>query len=193
MHRRNFLETTATLATAGTVGLAGCSAMTGTATGTLATRVSDQPGDVADFEECIVTITEVWAKPADGELVEKDVEETDADLTQLQGEASALVDEVELETGEYSFLQVKIGETSATLTDGSEANVQVPGEAPLKFQKTFEIREGETTQFTADFTPVKAGGSGRYNLQPVADEVTVTYEDETTESGNETGGNESSA
>lgn len=193
MERRDFLKTTATLATASTVGLAGCSAMTGTATGTLATRVSDQPGDIADFEECIVTITEVWAKPADGELVEKEVEATDADLTQLQGEASALVDEVELETGEYSFLQVKISETSATLTDGSEANVQVPGEAPLKFEKTFEIREGETTEFTADFTPVKAGGSGRYNLQPVADEVTVTYEDETTESGNETGGNETSA
>ncbi|MFC5366311.1 DUF4382 domain-containing protein [Salinirubrum litoreum] len=192
MERRNFLEATATLATASTVGLAGCSAMSGTATGTLATRVSDQPGDIADFEECIVTITEVWAKPADGELVEKDVEETDADLTELQGEASSLVDEVELETGEYSFLQVQINETSATLTDGSEANVQVPGEAPLKFEKSFEIRAGETTQFTADFTPVKAGGSGMYNLQPVAEEVTVTYEDEETESGNQTtGGNES--
>jgi hypothetical protein len=49
MHRRTYLQTVATAATASTVGLAGCSAMTGTATGTLATRVSDQPGDIAAF------------------------------------------------------------------------------------------------------------------------------------------------
>ena len=55
-----------------------------------------------------------------------------------------------------------------------------PGEAPLKFNQSFEIRAGGTTEFLADFTPVKRGRSGSYILQPVADEVEVRYEDEST-------------
>jgi len=57
----------------------------------------------------------------------------------------------------------------------------VPGDAPLKFEKPFEIRSGERTTFTADFTPVRTGPGGRYLLQPVADEVSVEYESTATE------------
>ena len=54
--------------------------------------------------------------------------------------------------------------------------------------ESFEVREGETTGFTADFTPVKQGQTNEYVLKPVADEVTVSYESEETETdgGNET-------
>ncbi len=65
------------------------------------------------------------------------------------------------------------------LADGGSAEVTLPGDAPLKFDKAFELRADQTTSFTADFTPVKQGRTGRYVLQPVAGEVTVTYESET--------------
>lgn len=181
--RRNYLRTVAGAAALGSVSLAGC---TGTATGTLATRVSDQPGDISDFESCVVTVSEVRVKPAEGDPVTREVDPTEADLTELRGERSSLVAEEEFDAGEYEFLQLGISETRGTLTGGEEVDVAVPGDAPLKFEKQFEIREDERTTFTADFTPVRAGGRGRYLLQPVADEVTVAYGGEETETGPET-------
>ncbi|ELZ81230.1 hypothetical protein C454_09301 [Haloferax gibbonsii ATCC 33959] len=158
-------------------------------TGTLSARVSDKPGDIADFESCVVTVSTVRVKPDDGEAESLDAGDAELDLVELQGDASALVEEFELESGTYESLQVEVSETDATLTDGSSATVEVPGSAPLKFERSFEIRADETTTFTADFTPVKAGNAGKYVLQPVADEVTVTYEStETTANETETNG-----
>lgn len=151
--------------------LAGC---TGGGTGTLATRVSDQPGDIEDFETLLVQVNAVRVKPADGELEELDAD-AEVDLTELTGETSALVDESELEAGDYEFLQLVAEATEATLADGGSATVRLPGDAPLKFEQAFEIRSGETTTFVADFTPVKRGGTGEYVLQPVATEVEVVY------------------
>jgi hypothetical protein len=185
--RRDYLRTVAGAAAVGTTALAGC-AGGGTATGTLATRVSDQPGDISDFESCVVTIEGIWIKPADGELVKREVEATEADLTELQGERSTLVAEEEFDAGEYEFLQLQIAETQGTLADGEEVTVEVPGEAPLKFDKAFEIRADQRTTFTADFTPVRTGQGGRYILQPVADEVTVAYEGTETSNGTATEG-----
>lgn len=188
MNRRDYLRATAGIATASTIGLAGCAGASA-ATGTLATHVSDRPGDIGDFERCVVTISEIWVKPADGDLRKEDIEDAEADLVDLQGEKSQLVDEIELPAGDYDFVQLKIGGVDATLDGGGDATVEVPGEAPLKFERfrvdgeesdTFEIREGEVTEFTADFTPVKRGKTGSYVLQPVADQVTVSYRSETT-------------
>lgn len=176
--RRDYLRTVAGATAVGSTVLAGCAG--GTDTGTLATRVSDQPGDISDFESCVVTIAGIRVKPVDGEVVKREVDPTEADLTELRGERSTLVAEEEFETGEYEFLQLRITETRGTLTDGEEVSVEVPGDAPLKFEREFEIRADARTTFTADFTPVRAGGSERYVVQPVADEVTVAYEDEAT-------------
>ncbi|POG56574.1 DUF4382 domain-containing protein [Haloferax marisrubri] len=183
--RRRFLTSAAGIAAATTAGLAGCMGTASATTGTLSTRVSDKPGDIDDFESCVVTVSTVRVKPADGEAESLDAGGTALDLVELQGDASALVEEFELETGTYEFLQVEVSETDATLADGSSATVEVPGSAPLKFERSFEIRADETTTFTADFTPVAAGNAGKYVLQPVADEVTVTYESEET-TANET-------
>jgi hypothetical protein len=202
--RRNYLRTTAGLAAAGLTGLAGCSSARA-ATGTLATRVSDQPGDIGDFETCVVTIDGFWVKPgtadeeddeegedSDATATETESDETadesdertyhelespqEADLVELQGDRSALVDEQELETGTYAYLQLDVTGVDAPLADGGEATVTTPGNAPLQFKQSFEIRENTRTQFTADFTPVKRGQTGSYLLQPVASETTVSYE-----------------
>jgi hypothetical protein len=193
--RRQYLRATAGAATVGLVGLAGCSG--GTATGTLATRVTDQPGDIADFESCVVTIAGIWVKPGTESDTETDstADQSDereyhefdepqtADLVELQDGNTALVDERELETGEYAFLQLDVTGIDATLDDGSDATVDTPGEAPLQFQTAFEIREATQTVFTADFTPVKRGQTGTYVLQPVASGTQVEYE---TEGGTQT-------
>lgn len=184
--RRTYLAATG-VAAASTVGLAGC--IGGGSTGTLATQVTDQPGDIADFESCVVTIVGMWLGPEDaeagdeedGESTEREYYEYDepqeADLVDLQGENTSLVDERELETATHAFLQLDTDGIDATLEDGSSATVETPGEAPLTFNQEFEIREDTRTVFTADFTPVKRGQTGSYVLQPVPDGITVEYEE----------------
>jgi len=225
-------------------------------TGLLSTEVTDQPGDIADFESCVVTIDGTWIKPSgdlesdeggDGDenesagnetadsngnesagnesesegengLEEQDEDDVDqgegrrylefeepqeADLVQLQDGNTQLIDEREVETGEYQFLQLDVSSVDGILEDGEEAEVETPGNAPLQFNRAFEIRGDERTTFVGDFTPVRRGQSGRYLLQPVARRTDVIYEDDEpdetddteTEAGNETtdGGNETEA
>ena len=207
----------------------------GASRGTLAMQVTDQPGDIGDFESCVVTITEVRVKPAgaDGgatatatstdqratdEVVTNgtatngtainesedretadddargvqthDVEDARADLVKLQDGKTELVAELDLETGDYRFLQLVVSEVDATLEGGGEAEVTTPGNAPLKFNESFEIRADTTTVFTADFTPVKRGNRDSYLLKPVAEGTEVEYEDDAgsgTEDGTATG------
>lgn len=206
--RRAYVKTVG-IAAVGTAGLAGC--VGNDATGTLATQVTDQPGDIADFESCIVTIVGMWLGPEgaeagdEGEEVDEDGEDEadqdgedeadeeeepagreyyeydepqEADLVQLQDGATQLVDEREFDVATYEFLQLDIDGVDATLEDGSDATVEVPGQAPLTFNQSFEIREETRTVFTGDFTPVKRGRTGGYVLQPVAQGITVAYEND---------------
>jgi hypothetical protein len=190
--RRAYLGATG-MAAAALSGLAGCLGGSGGDTGTLATEVKDQPGDIADFESCVVTLEGIWVAPSDGgtSTTESTTDETteddgreyyqfdepqEADLVQLQDGNTKLVGEQELSTGDYAFLQLDVTGVDATLEGGGEATVTTPGEAPLKFNASFEIRAEETTTFTADFTPVKRGQTGSYIFQPVASGVSVSYE-----------------
>jgi len=104
-------------------------------------------------------------------------EPQEADLVQLQGANTQSLGETELETGDYQFLQLDVSDAAGTLADGSETSVDTPGNAPLKFNAEFEIRESERTHFVADFTPVQQG-NGSYIIQPVASGTTVLYGDE---------------
>lgn len=205
--RRTYLKTTGIAATAGMAGFAGClgNDSSNGSNGLLATRVTDQPGDIADFESCIVTIEGIWVKPGepdddddeddgdddDGveEQDEEDVDQSDerqyhefdepqeADLVQLQDGNTQLIDDREIETGDYQFLQLDVSSVDGTLEDGGDAEVDTPGNAPLQFKRAFEVRESQRTVFTADFTPVRRGQTGRYLLQPVARRTSVEYED----------------
>lgn len=170
--RRSYLKALGTVPLLGSI--AGC--LGGSGSGTLATHVSDQPGDIGDFDTLLIQIDGIRVKPEDAELKQFDVD-AEVDLTELVGDASELVDESELETGSYEFLQLDAEATETTLSGGGSATVNLPGDAPLKFNTAFEIRGDETTSFTADFTPVKQGQTDGYVLQPVASEVEVTYED----------------
>ena len=104
-------------------------------------------------------------------------EPQEADLVKLQGDNTQLVDETELEVGDYQFLQLNVRETNGVLEDGGDASVETPGNAPLQFKQAFEIRAEETTRFIADFAPFKRG-NGSYLIRPVASSTTVLYGDE---------------
>jgi len=198
VNRRTYLKTAGVAATAGLV--AGCSGSTsdgaGTPTyGTLATSVTDMPGDISDFESCVVTMAGIWVKPAESEITETGTgadeatgtdsddrryfefeEAQTADLVQLQGSKTQSLGETELETGSYQYLQLDVTGVEGTLEDGGETSVETPGNAPLKFNAEFEIRQDERTNFVADFTPVRRG-NGSYIIQPVASGTTVLYGD----------------
>lgn len=207
--RRSYLRATGAAAV-GAAGIAGC---VGRASGTLATRVTDQPADIADFESLVVTVEGIWLAPEgvesdaagnetdDGE--ETDGEETDgnesddgddeaddedgreyygfdeaqeADLVRLQDGETQLIDERELSVGTYQFLQLDVSNVDGTLEGGDEATVDLPGNAPLTFNESFEIRENTRTSFTADFAPVRRG-NGSYLLRPVPRGIEVSYEE----------------
>jgi len=208
--RRRYLQAAGAVGLAGVSGLAGCIGSGDAATGTLATAVTDQPGDISDFERCVVTIDGFWLKAGeegtDGATTDSpstdgvrtqaadDVDQSDdreyhaydepqtADLVQLQDGETELVDEREVDVGTYAFLQLDVSGVDATLTDGGSADVDTPGDAPLQFKHAFEVREDQRTTFTADVTPVKRGQTGSYVLQPVATRTGVTYETVTTTS-----------
>jgi len=208
-NRRNYLRAVGGLAAVSTVGLAGCMDDSPGATGLLSTAVTDQPGDIADFESCVVTIDGIWLKPRDEvddteedededdeddgveQQDEEDVDESEdreyyafdepqqADLVELQDGQTQLVDEDrELPVNEYEFLQLDVSNVEGVLADdGSAADVDTPGGAPLQFNRRFEIRENQRTTFTADFTPVRRGQTDQYVLQPVARNTDVSYEE----------------
>ncbi|MFB6109109.1 MAG: DUF4382 domain-containing protein [Haloplanus sp.] len=201
-YRRDYLAATGAVCLTGVTGLAGCTG--GSKTGTLAARVRDAPGDIDDFESCVVTVDGVWLKPSgdggdggDGESTasttptgtettatadqsdartyhEFDDPQT-ADLVKLQDGKSSLLDDVEVAAGSYEFLQLDVSSVEATRADGGSATVDTPGKAPLQFKQAFEIRADQTTTFVADFTPVKRGKTGRYLLKPVASGTEVHY------------------
>ena len=114
-------------------------------------------------------------EPAGREYYEFD-EPQEADLVQLQGEETQLIDDRELSVASYQFLQLHVSDVDGTLADGGEATVDLPGNAPLTFNQAFEVREDTRTSFTADFAPVRRG-TGSYLLRPVPQGIDVTYEE----------------
>jgi len=116
----------------------------------------DNDEEAGDTDEEDGDETDDETEPAGREYHEFDEPET-ADLVQLQGEETQLIDERELSVTSYQFLQLNVSDVDGTLEDGSEASVDLPGNAPLTFNEEFEIREDTRTSFTADFAPVRRG------------------------------------
>jgi len=133
-NRRQYLKTLGAVGAAATVGLAGC-AGEASATGTLATAVTDQPGDIADFESCVVTIQGIWLKPAEGGTATDDGDGTDggdaddgSDSEAVQTQAAEDVDESDAreyhefdEPQEADLVQLQNGNTQ--LVDDREVEV----------------------------------------------------------------------
>lgn len=116
--RRDYLQAVGGITTISAVGLAGCMGDSSGATGLLSTAVTDQPGDIADFGSCIVTIDGIWVKPAsDDETDGEDTNETETD-DGVQQQDESDVDESEAreyyefdEPQEANLVDLQGGET----------------------------------------------------------------------------------
>jgi len=167
--RRTLLAvaTAAMLVTAGCAGLTG-----GDANGTVSFYVSDQQHAMDDFQHLNVTITEVAYRPAgedNSSLVTRDVEDVRVDLTQLKGDNATLVGNTTVPAGNYTGVFVRVTNASGVLENGDRVDVKVPSDK-LHVNSQFEIGDGESVSFVYDITVVKAGGSGKYVIQPVVGE-----------------------
>ncbi|MGZ0748638.1 DUF4382 domain-containing protein [Haloparvum sp. AD34] len=160
---------------------------TATETDSDATETEEEDGmEDSETEEDDVEDSETEEDGENGRRYIEFEEPQEADLVELQDGNTALIDETELEVGTYKFLQLNVSNTEGTLTDGSEAEVETPGNAPLKFNQSFDIRQDVVTNFLADFAPHKRG-NGSYIIRPVASGTEVTYTDSTaTADGTET-------
>ena len=116
-------------------------------------------------------------------------EPQEPDLVELQGDNTQLIDETAVDVGSYRFLQLDVSNTEGVLEeDGSDADVETPGNAPLMFNAEFEIRADEQTRFIADFAPQRRGQQGSYIVRPVASGTTVLYGDEEYTADDDTNG-----
>ena len=130
----------------------------GTLTGRMNLRVTDAPIDSAD--KVVVVFTGVTVQAEDGQRVEYEYEEPrEIDLLSLQGQTTAsLLEEVELEAGDYEWIRLHISaETGVSDSyievDGAQHELNIPSGAQtgLKLVNGFTIEEDETSNYTIDF------------------------------------------
>jgi len=174
--------------------LAGCSAAPGGGgsdgeggSGTVNMYISDQPSAIDDFSSLEVTVTSVGFHRTgddngteagdddgtemedDGGWVERDINDTTVDLTELRGENATLLEEMALPNGTYNKVFIHVSEVNGTLTDGESVNVKLPSDR-LQLNERFTVGDGGEVDFVYDVNVVKAGGSGKYIIKPVASE-----------------------
>ncbi|MFD1565182.1 DUF4382 domain-containing protein [Haloarchaeobius amylolyticus] len=106
---------------------------------------------------------------SDEHWIERDVNETTVDLTELKGANASMIDEFELPAGEYETVFIYVSDTEGVLTDGTETRVKLPSEK-LQLHTTFTIGNNESVDFVYDIAPHKTGKSGKYILKPVISE-----------------------
>ncbi|MBN1856179.1 MAG: DUF4382 domain-containing protein [Dehalococcoidia bacterium] len=137
--------------------------------------VSDQPNDIGDFEQLMVTVSRIELKPRDGgQWVEIVPEPMSIDLVQLQGTRATELWRGNLPEGEYDAVFLSIGTIQGTLaSSGEEADVVLPSDR-LHIQSPFTIAEGEDVDYVFDIT-VHRNGNG-YLISPQATESGVGRE-----------------
>jgi hypothetical protein len=155
--------------------------------GTVTMYLSDSP--IEEFEHLNVTISKVGLKRAsgpngsDGDWVEYDVNDTTADLTELQGPNATSLGVLSAPAGNYTKVFVYVDEVEGILDNGEEVNVKLPSEK-LQLTSDFTVAPNSSVQFVFDISVFKAGNSGKYILKPVVsgsgtgDEVEINDVDE---------------
>lgn len=100
------------------------------------------------------------------------------DLIELRDGGTRAIDETQVQAVTYQFLQLDVSDVKGVIAEsGEQADVETPGDAPLKFDTSFEIRPEHRTRFIADVAPQQTG-QGKYVIRPVADGTQVHYGDE---------------
>ena len=105
---------------------------------------------------------------ADGNRTTRNATET-VDLTRLEGANSSLVEQYELENGDYERVFLSVGGIDGTLINGDSADVKLPSEK-LQLNEGFTVEANLTVGFVYDITVVERGNTSKYNIKPVASE-----------------------
>ena len=103
-----------------------------------------------------------------------DLDEPTVDLTQVVGNRAIGVLDGQLETGQYSKIELSVADVEG-IVDGGSVSVKVPSNK-LQITKPFEITADGTVEFVFDINVVEKGQGG-YNLLPVISESGVAGED----------------
>jgi len=139
--------------------------------GNFAFLISDNPGDVNDFENFDVTILEVKLQPEGSkEWLKLTPEIETVDLTQVQGERFEEIWRGDVPAGQYSRLRIYVSETRGNLkSTGQTIEVKVPGNV-VHMLTPFEVTDDTLTIYTFDITVVGIGDDGTYMLKLNIDE-----------------------
>jgi len=142
----------------------------------MALYLSDQPGSIDDFSHLNVTVTSVGVHRTNatgnrsndtGQWITRNLSGT-FDLTQLRGENASMLTSLDLPNGTYNNVFVYVSAVNGTLTDGSQASVELPS-SKLHIATQFDVGAGEQSHFVFDVMVHSAGGSGKnakYLIRP---------------------------
>jgi len=123
-----------------------------------------------EHEETEHEETEHETERGSGYWVERDVNNTTVDLTQLRGENATLLENVSVPAGSYDKVFAYVSGVNGTLTSGEHVNVKLPSQK-LHVNSEFTLGANDSTHFVYDVSVVKAGGSGKYIVKPVVSET----------------------
>ncbi|WP_303290363.1 DUF4382 domain-containing protein [Marinobacter sp. SS5-14b] len=131
-------------------------------TGTLSVGLTDAPA--MDLSSVNITFNAIRLKPADGEWLEYNLEETGTiDLLTLQGGVTEpLISNEEVPAGEYNEIRLIIDTENSWVTKESEGDARftlaVPSgeQSGLKLKGDFVVAADSSTSFTIDFDARKS-------------------------------------
>lgn len=139
----------------------------------LSVLISDQQNAIGEFERLTITVEVVAVHRADADegsgWTEQSVDGVTVDLTQLTGSKAVRIADVTLEYGSYDAVAVDVSSVEGTLTDGSEADVELASDR-LRIDREFAVGESVGGSYVFDVGVRQADGSGGYVLEPVVSE-----------------------
>jgi len=155
-NRRRYLQATGGIVALGTAGLAGClDDDSPGATGFLSTAVTDQPGDIADFDSCVVTIDGIWLSPrtddADDEDDENGESDENADDEDDDGVQAQEEEDVDQDDGRtyYGFDEPQEADL-VELQDGETQLIDEDREVPVGEYRFLQLDVSDVSGILAD-------------------------------------------
>ncbi|MDH5218551.1 MAG: DUF4382 domain-containing protein [Gammaproteobacteria bacterium] len=159
--------------------VSGCS-FTGSGIATLDLKITDAP--VKGAENVVIKFIGVEIKPKGGETISFAIDNGSIDLLKLPGSiADTLLEGVELEAGDYEWINLLVDVEPGKGLDGSYINIlkdgkitlyelSIPGgaESGLKISHGFSVKGGSNIDFTIDFDVRKSivDTGDEYELKP---------------------------
>jgi len=134
--------------------------------GNFAFLISDDPGDIDDFEYLSVIISGVrMQRVGSNNWLELTPEIETVDLTQVQGEQFQEIWRGHVPAGQYTRVRVNISEVKGQLeSTGQIIDIKVPS-GTVHMLIPFEITADMVTVYTFDITVVRTANDGTYMLK----------------------------